>query len=211
MIILFTKYIKLKNFSFDFDCIPFISIEIYPKIYFQNEISKANNYIITSQNAAKAIEELDLNGKYYVVGQKTAEILLSQNKNVILIENSAKDLAVKLLQLPSQKFIYFSGNLRRNELFEIIQEKHKIQEIEVYKTKLNPQKTDKIYNAIVFFSPSAVKTFFILNDIPKETLIFALGNSTANEVLKYGEFNIKIPDFPTEKAMIDLIRAVFCL
>ena len=59
--------------------------------------------------------------------------------------------------------------------------KHGVQleELIVYKTRLTPKKLDARPDAILFFSPTAVRSFFSLNELFPETAVFAMGTTTA--------------------------------
>ncbi len=75
-----------------------------------------------------------------------------------------------------QRLDILPDNLKKNgiELIELI----------VYDTILNPVKIDDQPDIILFFSPTAVKSFFALNEISSGTAIFAMGTTTA-EALKH--------------------------
>jgi uroporphyrinogen-III synthase len=70
-----------------------------------------------------------------------------------------------------QRLDILPDNLRKNgvELIELI----------VYDTILNPVKIEEQPDVILFFSPTAVKSFFALNEISSGTTIFVMGTTTA--------------------------------
>ena len=104
--------------------------------------------------------------------------------------DSAKELAdIIAKNSNSDKVVFFCGDHRRDELSAILREKNiEVNEIVVYKTRLVPHKIEKKYDGILFFSPSAVQSFFEKNKLDDQTILFAIGNTTANEIKKYSVF-----------------------
>ena len=101
--------------------------------------------------------------------------------------DSAKGLAdIITKNSNSDEVVFFCGDHRRDELSAILREKNiEVNEIVAYKTTLVPHKIEKKYDGILFFSPSAVQSFFQKNKLDEETILFAIGNTTANEIKKY--------------------------
>jgi uroporphyrinogen-III synthase len=103
-----------------------------------------------------------------------------------------------------REVFFFCGDQRREELPERL-EQHgiRVNEITVYKTVQIPQKTDRSYNGIVFFSPSAVHSFFTANPLPAETtLMFAIGQTTAAAIRNYCTNQIITSLSPEKTALI---------
>src|SRR5258706_9822828 len=46
-------------------------------------------------------------------------------------------------------------------------------------------RAEKVYDGILFFSPSGVESFFNTNEVNEQTILFAIGNTTATEIKKY--------------------------
>ena len=87
--ILFTKKIdstKIDSFlgnSIHFDIHNFLQIEFTNQAIIQKQINpKTKINLISSQNAVKAIENLEINGDFFVVGKKTAQALKKQNRKI---------------------------------------------------------------------------------------------------------------------------------
>jgi uroporphyrinogen-III synthase len=106
------------------------------------------------------------------------------------------------------KAIFFCGDQRRDDLPEILRTNHvEVSEIVVYHTIAKPHKIEKSYNGILFFSPSAVGSFFTNNKISDKTILFAIGNTTANEIKKYGNNKVIVTDEPSkENLVMEMIR-----
>ena len=144
------------------------------------------NAIFTSKNAIKAIAEQDLKIKNcFCVGEKTATSAEKIGFKIIETADNAKELALKIVQNHSEKdFHFFSGNMRRNDLPEILTKNNiSYNETMVYETALNIKKFESEFDGILFFSPSAVESFTTKNKL--NSIAFCIGNTTANEAKKY--------------------------
>lgn len=148
---------------------------------------KIENAIITSQNAVKALIDNKVQiENCFCVGEKTKEQLEANSYQVEAMANYGKELAEIIVQeYADKKFTFFCGNLRRDELPELLT-KNKVDftEIEVYKTILKPKKFERSFDGVLFFSPSAVESFVKENSL-KNTKAFCIGTTTAVEAEKY--------------------------
>lgn len=162
-----------------------ISIDL---IDFNLENKLIENAIFTSKNAVNAIEGKNLKiTNTFCVGDKTSFLLEKKGFQILEKADSAKELASKIVQDHGGKeFYFFCGNLRREELPELL-ENNGIQykEISVYKTELNPKKFESEFDGILFFSPSAVQSFTKENQL--NTTAFCIGKTTAAEAKKHTE------------------------
>lgn len=153
---------------------------------FDLEEESLKNSIFTSRNAVKAILSRNIQLQdCFCVGAKTSGMLSSAGGRVLEQANTATQLAKKLTrEYRNRRFHFFSGNLRRDELPELLkQEGIALSETEVYQTTLNPREFDSRFDGIMFFSPSAVKSFTEMNKI--DTTAFCIGPSTAEEARKH--------------------------
>ncbi|MFB9109632.1 uroporphyrinogen-III synthase [Flavobacterium gyeonganense] len=166
------------------------------------------NLIFTSQNAVHSIlshpksEELKKKN-VYCVGLKTKNLLTDNGFNVVAYTGYAADLAeIITLIYGSESYTFFSGNLRRDTLPEALKENGiKFNEIQVYDTTLQPQKIKGNPEAILFFSPSGVKSYLKDNKIQKQ-ICFCIGDTTADALAKITK-NIIIADQPTIEDVIE--------
>ncbi|MCI9844485.1 uroporphyrinogen-III synthase [Flavobacterium pectinovorum] len=164
--------------------------------------------IFTSQNAVHSVlshpkaEELKKKN-VYCVGLKTKTLLTDNGFNVIAYTGYASDLAeIITLIYSSESYTFFSGNLRRDTLPEALKENGiKFNEIQVYDTTLQPQKIKANPEAILFFSPSGVKSYLKDNKIQKQ-ICFCIGETTAEALAKITK-NIIIADQPTMEDVIE--------
>lgn len=174
------------------------------------ELLKVNeNLIFTSQNAVQSILQYpkceDLKSKnVFSVGMKTKDLLTENGFNVIAYTGYAADLAeIISLIYGKESYTFFSGNLRRDVLPNILKENGiTFNEIEVYETNITSKKIKEKTDGILFFSPSGVESYFKLNTI-KEEMCFCIGETTAEALENKKIKNIIIADKPTVENVID--------
>lgn len=168
-----------------------------------------NQLIFTSQNAVKvAFSEPEikaqLEGKnYFCVGKKTKTLLEENGQKVIKMTQNATDLAYFLTNNHKKEaFSFFCGKRRRPEIENLLKENNmRCQIHEIYDTFLTPKTIDKPFDGILFFSPSAVSSYFKVNSINTETRGFCIGKTTASALDFYTK-NYSIAKEPTETQLL---------
>jgi len=190
----------------DFDVTEADFITVSPKDFQLETIN--DNLIFTSQNAVLSLLqhpkcEALKSKNVFCVGMKTKALLKENGFNVTAYTGYAADLAeIISLIYSTEKYTFFSGNLRRDTLPNALKENNIVfNEIEVYETTLTPQKINSKPDAILFFSPSGVKSYLKENKISKE-ICFCIGETTA-EALEKTTKNIIIASQPTVEAVIE--------
>ncbi len=175
-------------------------------------VDKINeNLIFTSQNSVLSLIEnknfsenlTALKQKnIFCVGMKTKALLEENGFNVIVYTGYAADLAeIITLIYSTEKFTFFSGNLRRDTLPEALNNAEVVfNEIQVYDTLFTPQKVSGTFDSILFFSPSGVESYLKNNKITKETC-FCIGTTTAETLEKITD-KIIIANQPTVENVI---------
>ncbi|RXR21049.1 uroporphyrinogen-III synthase [Flavobacterium amnicola] len=172
------------------------------------ELKNTNETLIfTSQNAVyailenKEVEKLK-NKSVFCVGLKTKALLEEKGFKVEAYTGYAADLAeIISLVYADTTYTFFSGNLRRDTLPELLTENGiTFNEIEVYQTLLTPQKINSKSDALLFFSPSGVESYTKDNKITTE-VCFCIGDTTAEAVEKYSQ-NIVIANQPSVENVI---------
>lgn len=173
------------------------------------ELTELNdNLIFTSQNAVRSFlknpKQEELKSKnVFCVGLKTKILLSEAGFNVVAYTGYASDLAeIITLIYANESYTFFSGNLRKDTLPKALAEAGiKFNEIQVYKTSLTPHKIKDAVDAILFFSPSGVKSYLKENNIKKETC-FCIGETTAQALEKITK-NIVIAAQPSIEDVIE--------
>jgi uroporphyrinogen-III synthase len=196
------------------EAIPFIETEPLQTVEVQQEIEQASvqsiTVIFTSKNAVDAVvaglEDMQPDWGIYCIGHATREAVIAyfgEEKILGMADNAAELAALIVDEAGIDEAIFFCGNQRRDELPEILAS-HEIEvhEIIVYQTIAVPKKITKKYDGILFFSPSAVDSFFTINKPMPDTILFAIGNTTSNRIRKYSANKIIISKSPDRAHMI---------
>ena len=143
---------------------------------------------------------------FFCVGSYTKKRLSELGLNVEECEASSKDLALKIGDKYSKKkFNYFCGK-QRLKTIEIFAKKNNIdiKISEVYETFEIRKKIKEKFDGIIFFSPSAVRSYVSLNSLNTQK-VFSWGQTTAKEIKKYCDifFTSKTPSI---KSLVSLIN-----
>jgi uroporphyrinogen-III synthase len=198
------------------DVIPFIQIEpitdgqTIGKI--QSYLSKKITAIFTSSNAVEALspyltEKPDWD--IYCIGGVTKESvvrLFGEDK----IKGKAKNavqLAEKIIskQIFSE-MVFFCSDHRLDSLPGILKKNQvHLKEVNVYKTITTPKYIDKEYDGILFFSPSAVHSFFAENTINTDVILFAIGRTTTATIATYVMNTVISSEWPKQENLMDMV------
>jgi uroporphyrinogen-III synthase len=212
--------IEAKKNDIIIDEASFISTEIFVSKQLEKKIKILSNQIITavftSKNATEAVGK-HISGKpnweIFCIGNTTKRIAakIFGEENIMATANNADLLAQRIIKNShGKKIFFFCGDQRRDELPEKLERNGTgFKEIIVYKTKETPCMITKKYAGILFYSPSAVKSFFSVNKINDSTKIFAIGNTTAGEIKNYTKIPVIISDFPDKENLIKLAIGYF--
>lgn len=168
--------------------------------------------VFTSMNAVEIVVETVLvnplmpDWKIYCICGATFT-LVKKYWTYDSIDFTAKDateLAKRITADKIEKVVFFCGNKRREELPVLLQQQNiQVEELVVYETIETPVSVKELYDAILFFSPSAVHSFFAQNQPAKDTVFFAIGNTTAHAIKQFASNNIVVSDFPAKYQLID--------
>lgn len=203
------------------DVLSFIETETIHTTEVQQEIENAllqsSAVVFTSMNAVEAVaNELDgqqPDWKIYSIGTTTSRLVKKYfgEEAIAGIANSATELADLIVdEGEDDEIIFFCGDQRRDELPGILRNNDiDVNEIVVYETIAVPHKVDKQYQGILFFSPSAVESFFSNNKIEASSVLFAIGNTTANTLKKYSNNKIIISDEPGKENLMRKMMEYF--
>ena len=203
------------------DAIPFIKTEPTSSIEVQQEIEHLATMnatvVFTSRNAVEAVVT-ELNGydpdwQIFCIGHATRQAVekFFLKNSIVGTAANAKDLADDLVKKANvDEVIFFCGDQRRNELIDILRAADiEVHEVIVYQNTPVPHAVDKKYDGILFFSPSAVKSFFRKNKVGDQTVLFAIGNTTANELKGYSKNKIVVSSRPDKDYLLSEMVAYF--
>lgn len=140
--------------------------------------------VVTSKNAERIIKKYgDVNWRLFSITNQSSARNASQLANII-IKEGIKDI------------VFFCGDKRRDELPDKLRAQGvNVEEVIVYHTIETPHAIEGNYNGVVFFSPSAVKSYFSSNKPSDEVIFYTMGDTTAAEIKKYSSNPVEISDF----------------
>ncbi|HJU45935.1 MAG TPA: hydroxymethylbilane synthase [Chitinophagaceae bacterium] len=139
-----------------------------------------------------------------VFTSKNAERAVTVNKDlwkVYSISNrpsahNASDLADVIINDGIKEVVFFCGDKRRDELPDKLKQQGvHVDEIIVYNTTETPRVVAEHYDGVLFYSPSAVKSFFSLNRLPSHTICYAIGKTTGLTIKAFCTNEVVIGDF----------------
>lgn len=183
-----------------------------------NVDEKIENAVFTSANSVRSVFSIHNNSKEYFgtvfcVGDKTKFLLEKFGLQVAVIANNAMELADVLAERFSKEenslkeISWFCGNLRNNDLPSIMAENGVlVTEYLVYETKLIPVKTENDFDAILFFSPSGIKSYLKMNTTNSNPVI-CIGATTASEAIEHFE-NVYIADETSVESVLEKVTEV---
>ena len=203
------------------DQLSFIDTEPIQTIEVQQEIEQAlllsATVVFTSMNAVEAVATwqngLQPDWSIYCMGNTTRQLVKEYfgEESIAGTASSATELAELMAEEDQpEEVIFFCGDQRRDELPAILRNNDiDVNEIVVYQTIPVYHKIEKKYAGILFFSPSAVTSFFKTNKLTGQTILFAIGNTTATAIKKYTSNKIIVSDEPAKESMVRQVMEFF--
>lgn len=178
------------------------------------------NYIFTSKNAVRcfiqqaASNKIKINKKavFCALSGETQAALADEGFSATITADNAGDLANKIIKEKTIKeAIFFCGDKRRVELPLILETGGiTLSELVLYKNIEQSKKIGNSFQAIIFFSPSAMQSFFKENVLPKTTACFCIGYTTAKALKEYKITNkVIVSNYPSQQVMIDVVLNYF--
>ncbi|MDE3236698.1 MAG: uroporphyrinogen-III synthase [Bacteroidota bacterium] len=191
------------------ETMPIVSEELKQKI--QSLAIENNTVVFTSMNAVTAvIGHLRSIPQWNVfsMGGVTKELVL-QYFGEKALSGSAKNataLCERIIETGKvNKVIFFCGDQRLDELPETLEANGiEVEEYAVYTTEQTPHETQKNYDGILFFSPSAVHSFFSVNTVATDVVFFAIGKTTAATIKTYVNNTVVTSEWPGKEQMVEL-------
>lgn len=212
---------EAKQAGIDIDELSFIETEAIQTIEIQQEIEQAliqsATVVFTSMNAVEAVafyqEAIQPDWEIYCIGTTTKKLAAKYfgEEKIVGTANDAASLAELIAEDRfTDEVIFFCGDQRRDELPGILSSHDiEVNEIVVYQTITVPHIITKNYQGMLFFSPSAVVSFFQKNKLPATTILFAIGNTTAAEIKKHSANKTIISDEPGKENLVRTMMEYF--
>ncbi len=169
--------------------------------------NKPTLLLFTSQNGVKSVlENHKVNELKQIpsicVGSKTKKLLEDNGFTVLATKEYAEELApIIQKEFSKENIAFFAGNLRRNVLPDAMNQANiAFDEYLVYQNEESSVKIEAKTNALLFFSPSGIKSYLSQNTITNE-MCFCIGTTTA-DALKGITKNIVIANQQTVENVI---------
>lgn len=167
--------------------------------------------VFTSANAVKYFFENEaargfIKGKtIFSLSEKTSSELLTHGIHADYVKKNAGELARAIARVNGIKSVlHVCGNRR----LDILEEQLNTAGINyaslfVYKTKLKSMALNKIFDAILFYSPSGIEGFFAANHAGDKTVFCCIGETTSDELKKrIKNPTVIVPQAPAPETMI---------
>lgn len=202
------------------DEVSFIKTQEIENAEIEKKISELSHQsitvVFTSANAVRIVKKFistKTPWKIFCIGNVTKKLVESifGLENILGTAFYGNQLAEKVIENSSvKKVVFFCGAQRRDELPDKLKKKGiEVEELVVYKTLETPEIVSKQYDGILFFSPSAVKSFFSKNPITDETQIFAIGTTTKSAIKSFTQQSVIIAEIPGKENLVNLAISYF--
>ena len=171
------------------------------------------NVVITSQNGVEAIlnsftkEEINFKN-IFCVGRRTKKLIENRIGKVTHVAKNALKLGEYIAKETKIKEVsYFCSDVRLDVLPTYLQA-HDIvvNEVEAYKTMINPIKIDAIFTGVLFYSPSGIESYLEQNTTDK--VAFCIGETTALEARKHFD-KVEVANMPDVESVLELINMYY--
>ncbi len=203
--------------DFKIDCVPFIQTIPIRENALHKTVQLLSHQsittIFTSSNAVTAVAAMlpavPLWEIFCIQGSTASSVQKHFPQSVIKGTAAyAKDLVQEIVrQSTTKEVVFFCGNKRLNTLPTLLAAyEYTLKELIVYNTQLTPSKIEIQYNAILFYSPSAVDSFFSANEIDKNIALFSIGATTTGAIEKYGSYKVYTSPQASPRSMIGLLK-----
>jgi uroporphyrinogen-III synthase len=167
--------------------------------------------VFTSMNAVGAVKSYVSEHPYwkiYCIGNATRKLVTEVfgEESIAGFANDGEQLSQVILEDKTlRKLFFFCGNIRRDTIpATLMNNGIMVEEIVVYITIETPARIQKKYDGILFYSPSAVQSFFKANTISDKTELFAIGTTTANAIKQFSNKPVIIAEIPGKENLVDL-------
>lgn len=190
---------------------PDVSAETVERI---KNIQPGTTIVFTSANAVEAVKDIfpAVACRIFCISGRTREAVESAftGSHIAATAEYGTGLAEKIIAAGVDNVVFFCGSRRRDELPGMLAEKGiTVEEHCVYQTVESPVKTGSDWQAVLFFSPSAVNSFFSANELQGQTVCFAVGSTTAGAIRQHTNNKIIEAAFPSAEELVAAVITYF--
>jgi uroporphyrinogen-III synthase len=207
---------QLASAGFGCDSFSFIqteaSVSRETEIFIQELANKSALILFTSAQAVRSVatycKTIAPDWSVYCISGATKNEVVSflGEEKVLATGNDAIDLVKEIAKGEKKDIVFFCGNKRLDTLPKLLSNQgFRIQECEVYQTRLTPVILEKNYDGILFFSPSGIESYLFQNTIPNHATLFTIGNTTAKHLAAICTNQIIVSPTPDKNILINTL------
>ena len=182
--------------------------------------SNIHHVAFTSVNAVEAVKNYWHDGtlptipnfNVFCISGRTKSALQSliSPEMITATADYGKELAREIIEHGVKEIVFFCGNRRRDELPALLSDAGiKVHEVVVYETTEIPAAITDEVCGILFFSPSAVQSFFSANQPKKDVVCFAVGTTTAAALQDCTDNRVVVSEATSQDSMLAAVRFYF--
>lgn len=174
------------------------------------------NVVFTSINAVESVavhvHEIP-DWKIFCIGGITKDAVCKHfgESSIVATARNASMLSRRIIEQGDVKeVIFFCGDQRLDDLPETLRINNiRVQEVIAYFASQTPHLVEEDYDGIMFFSPSAVHSFFSVNTIRTDVVLFSIGKTTTATIQTYCVNKVITSEWPGQESLIDKIFEYF--
>ena len=169
---------------------------------------KPDNQTVIVYTSARAIQSLPGNIACLAGNTRTH---LPADAEIVCTATDARELAHAIIKDGRfTKALFFCAKEHRPELPDILRRAGlTVHEIPVYETIATPHTVDAPFDAVLFFSPSGVDSFFTSNRVPPGAVAFTIGETTAARAREHTDTPVISSPSPTQEALMHCIQTYY--
>ncbi|HWB26520.1 MAG TPA: uroporphyrinogen-III synthase [Chitinophagaceae bacterium] len=173
--------------------------------------------VFTSINAVESVAlnltAMPLNWRISCIGGVTKEAVVKHfgDEHLGARARNASALARKIVNAGVAKEVYFfCGEQRLDDLPETLRVNNiRVHEVIVYQTLQTPHEVEEDFDGIMFFSPTAVHSFFSVNTVPINVVMFSIGKTTTATIQTYCTNRVITSEWPGQENLVDKVLEYF--
>lgn len=207
---------KAEEHNIHITTLPFIEIQFNNAISFASQVSQLTwqkiNVVFTSVNAVESVaSHIDENPdwKIFCIGGVTKDAVCKHfgETSIVASAKNASMLSRKIIEQKNIKeVIFFCGDQRLDDLPETLRINNiRVLEVIAYYATQTPHEVEEDYEAIMFFSPSAVHSFFSANTIRTDVVLFSIGKTTTATIQTYCVNKVITSEWPGQENLLEKI------
>src|SRR5690242_651388 len=207
---------KAEEHSIHITTLPFIEIQFNSTASFTAQVSQLAwqkiNVVFTSVNAVESVAQLineTPHWNIFCIGGVTKDAVCKHfgEASVTASAKNASILSRKIIDRRDVKeVIFFCGDQRLDDLPETLRINNiRVQEVIAYYASQTPHDMQEDYDGIMFFSPSAVHSFFSVNTIRTDVVLFSIGKTTTATIQTYCINKVITSEWPGQENLLEKI------